>query len=146
MAEVNAKGPFFATVGFSQGANVATALLAKQAGTGFILERHINFLASISGLFQDGLGPALHSEPLRGDLGLLGRDSTFMVVIWIPATTSHSLGPELMWSQSVSYKHSMYNWCRRCAIIARLGACRPLLGAISFLGGRVLAFGAATRA
>ena len=33
VAEVTANGPFFATVGFSQGANVAAALLAKQART-----------------------------------------------------------------------------------------------------------------
>ena len=89
VAEVTANGPFFATVGFSQGANVAAALLAKQAGAKPSACAPFSCLLSCTGLFQDGLGLSLHGEPLWWNLGVLGQDSALLVVLGLPSAASN---------------------------------------------------------
>ncbi|CAE7341272.1 SRCAP, partial [Symbiodinium necroappetens] len=99
VAEVTANGPFFATVGFSQGANVAAALLAKQAcsKTDLGFRCTVNLCGGIWGFWDktprswwsSGSPPQL---PIRGvpSLHILGRadpylaQSRYLVESYVP--------------------------------------------------------------
>eukprot|EP00439_Symbiodinium_sp_Y106_P043188 s3023_g5.t1 len=99
VAEVTANGPFFATVGFSQGANVAAALLAKQAcsKTDLGFRCTVNLCGGIWGFWDEtprswwssGSPPRL---PIRGipSLHILGRadpylaQSKYLVESYVP--------------------------------------------------------------
>ena len=87
-AESRQNGPFYAALGFSQGANVAAALLAKQAAGGDTLGLRcsVNLCGGIWGFWSDGCKvtgaaiPGMPSLPLRGvsSLHVIGLQDPYL--------------------------------------------------------------------
>ncbi|CAE8636389.1 unnamed protein product [Polarella glacialis] len=125
--EATARGPFFAAIGFSQGANVAAALLARQAASGMDLGLRcsVNLCGGLWGFWSRSPQQWWRSADCPADPPPCGVQSQLIDRLLVPSI--HVVGladPYLPQSRSLVENYCSEQGCER-RVIEHLGGHTP---------------------